>query len=160
MSASRSFVPVLGYRKGSLGLPDGTRIPYLTLDDSSMLVIYVPGAGDGLTTVTDAALRLAFYFRKRLSSYRMLLLTRRQPNTQGFTVGQHAHDCLWAIEHLGWGPSLVESNSAGRPIRQWVATKRPELVRVLILSCSLHRTDEHIRELLEYWTELARNERW
>jgi hypothetical protein len=31
-------------------------------------VIYIPGASVGLTTVTDAALRLAFYFRKRLSS--------------------------------------------------------------------------------------------
>ena len=36
----------------------------------------------------------------------------------------------------------------------------PELVRALILSCSLHRTSEHTRELLEYWIELARNERW
>ena len=34
------------------------------------------------------------------------------------------------------------------------------MVRALILSCSLHRTSEHTRELLEYWTELARNERW
>ncbi len=33
-------------------------------------------------------------------------------------------------------------------------------MRALILSCSLHRTSEHTRELLEHWTELARNERW
>ena len=55
---------------------------------------------------------------------------------------------------------MVECNSAGGPIGQWVATKRTELVRALILSCSLHGTSEHVREPLEYWTGLARNERW
>ena len=59
-----------------------------------MPVIYTPGAGDGLTTVSDAVLRLAFYFRKRLRSYRMLLLSRRQPIPRGFTVEQYANDCL------------------------------------------------------------------
>ena len=125
-----------------------------------MPLLFVPGAGDGLATVADAALRLAFYFRKRLGSYRMLLLSRRQPIPPGFTAEQHADDCLWAAERLGWGPSVVECNSAGGPIGQWVATKRPEMVRALILSCSLHRTSEHTRELLEYWTQLARDERW
>ena len=124
MSASRSFVPVPGYRKGSLRLSDGDRIPYLILGDGPVPVIFIPGAGDGLRTVTDAVLRLAFYFRKRLSNYRMLLLSRRQPIPRDFTVEQHADDCLWATERLGWEPSLVECNSAGEPIGQWVATKR------------------------------------
>ena len=75
LSASKSFVPVPGYRKGSLTLYDGDRISYLTLGDGPVTVIYIPGAGVGLTTVTDAALRLAFYLRKRLKSYRMLLLS-------------------------------------------------------------------------------------
>ena len=83
-----------GYRKGSLRLPDGDRIPYLTLGDGPVPVIYIPGAGDGLSTVADAALRLAFYFRKRLSSYRMLLLSHRQAILRGFTIEQHADDCL------------------------------------------------------------------
>lgn len=83
-----------GYRKGSLRLPDGDRIPYLTLEDGPVSVIYIPGAGDDLSTVTDAALRLAFYFRKRLGSYRMLLLSRRRPIPWGFTIEQHADDCL------------------------------------------------------------------
>ncbi len=83
-----------GYRKGSLTLPSGDRIPYLTLGEGPVPVIYIPGAGGGLTTVSDAALQLAFYFRKRLRSYRMLLLSRRQPIPRGFTVEQYANDCL------------------------------------------------------------------
>jgi hypothetical protein len=78
LSASKSFVPVPGYCKGSLTLPDGDHIPYLALGDGPLPVIYIPGADDILTTVIDAALWLAFYFRKHLSSYRMLLI-RRQP---------------------------------------------------------------------------------
>jgi pimeloyl-ACP methyl ester carboxylesterase len=90
----------------------------------------------------------------------MLLLSRRQPIPRGLTVEQHADDCLWAVERLRWEPSVVECDSADGPVGQWVATKRTELVRALILSCSLHGTSEHAREPLEYWTGLARNERW
>ena len=52
LSASKSFVPVPGHRKGSLTLPDGDHIPYLALGDGPLPVIYIPGAGDSLTTVS------------------------------------------------------------------------------------------------------------
>ena len=43
LSASKSFVPVPGYRKGSLTLPHSDRIPYLALGDGPLPVIYIPG---------------------------------------------------------------------------------------------------------------------
>jgi pimeloyl-ACP methyl ester carboxylesterase len=148
------------YEKGLLTTPDGDRVPYLTLGDGPVPVVLIPGAGDGLATASDAALRLAYFYRKRAHRYRMLLVSRRQPIPQGFTVEQHAGDYARAMESLGWGASVIECNSAGGPIGQWLAVRRPDLVRGLILSCTLHRTDPHTRAVLERWAELARQERW
>jgi 3-oxoadipate enol-lactonase len=148
------------YEKGSLTTPDGDRIPYLKIGDGPVPVVLIPGAGDGLATVSDAALRLAYFYRKRAHRYRMLLVSRRQPIPQDFTVEQNTRDCARTMESLGWGPSVIECNSAGGPIGQWLVIRRPDLVRGLILSCTLHRTDLHTRAVIGRWTELARQERW
>ncbi len=140
--------------------PDGGWISYVILGDGPVSVVFIPGAGDGFITVGDAARRIAFFYRKRVARYRMLLLSRRQPTPRGFTVEQHAEDYLWAMEHLGWGPSVIECNSAGGPIGQWLSIKQPDLVRGLILSVSLHRTVLRTRMIIEYWMELARQGRW
>ena len=148
------------YEKGSLVAPGGERIPYLTLGGGPVPIVLVPGAGDGLATVGGAARRIAFFYRKHVPRYRMLLLSRRQPIPRGFTIERHADDYAWAMELLEWGPSVIECNSAGGPIGQWLAVKRPDLVRGLILSCSLHRTDPHTRMVVEHWMRLAWRGRW
>lgn len=148
------------YEKGSLTTPEGDRIPYLTLGDGPVPVVLIPGAGDGLATVSDVALRLAYFYRKRTRRCRMLLVSRRQPIPHGFTLEQHADDYARAMESLGWGASVIECNSGGGPIGQLLAVRRPDLVRGLILSCTLHRTDLHTRAVIERWAELARQERW
>ena len=130
------------------------------LGDGPVPIVLIPGAGDGLATMRDAARRVAFFYRKRVSRYRMLLLSRRQPIPRSFTVERHADDYAWAMALLGWGPSVIECKSAGGPIGQWLAVKRPELVRGLILSCSLHRTDPLTRAIVEHWIKLARRGRW
>lgn len=148
------------YEKGSLITSGGDRISYVTLGDGPIPIVLIPGAGDGLTTVGDTARRAVFFYRKRAPHYRMLLLSRRQPTPHGFTVEQHADDYLWAMERLEWVPSVIECNSAGGPIGQWLAIKRPDLVRGLIMSVSLHRTVSHTRAIVEHWIKLARQGRW
>ena len=88
------------------------------------------------------------------------MLSRRQPVPQDYSIEQHADDMLWAIEQLSWGQTFLECNSAGGPVGQWIAVKRPDLIRGLILSCTLHRTDEHARAILLYWIELAKQGKW
>jgi pimeloyl-ACP methyl ester carboxylesterase len=148
------------YEKGSLIAPGGDRISYLMLGDGPVPLVLIPGGGDGLATVSDAARRIAFFYRKRASRYRMLLLSRRQPIPSGFTVERHAGDYAWAMELLEWEPSVIECNSAGGPIGQWLAVKQPDLVRGLILSCTLHRTDPHTRAVIEHWMSLVRRGWW
>lgn len=148
------------YRRGSLATPDGARVPYVTLGDGPYSIVFIPGAGDGFAAVNQAALRLAWFYRRRARRYRMLLLSRRQPIPPGFGVEEHADDYVWAMKQFGWGPSVLECNSAGGPIGQWLAAKHPDLARGLILSCTLHRTDAHTRTVLEHWIDLAQRRKW
>lgn len=108
----------------------------------------------------DAAWRLAWFFRRRARTQHVLVLSRRQPIPIGYTVEQHAEDYMLALVRLGQTPTVVECNSAGGPIGQWLAVKRPDLVRGLILSSTLHRTVERSRAVLLYWRQLAVEGRW
>ena len=152
------FIPK--YKRGMLTLPDGAKLPYMMLGDGQIPIVLIPGAGDGTRTVYDAALNLAFYFRKRQHRYRMLLLSRRQPIPADYGVEQHAGDMIRVVDQLKWGPAIWETNSGGGPIGQWVAIMRPDLVQGLILSSTLAYTNEHTRAILQRWDAMARKGNW
>jgi pimeloyl-ACP methyl ester carboxylesterase len=133
---------------------------YLLLGTGPIPLVLIPGAGDGQKTADEARAQLRWYFARRSRQYRILYLSRRQPIPDGFTVEQHADDYLHAVEQLRWQPALWECNSGGGPIGQWVAVKRPDLVRGLVLSCTLHRANEHFREVVGHWKELAQRGEW
>jgi pimeloyl-ACP methyl ester carboxylesterase len=148
------------YRAGALVTPDGARIPYVMLGDGPTALTIIPGAGDGLRTVTEAAAQLAWYFRRRARHYRVLILSRRQPIPVGYRAEAFADDSIWAMEQLAWGPAILECNSGGGPIGQWIAVKRPDLARGLIVSVTFHHTDDHLRAVLQHWIALAQQGRW
>jgi pimeloyl-ACP methyl ester carboxylesterase len=146
--------------RGLLQLPDGAHLPYLILGRGEIPIVTIPGAGDGLSTVYDGAIQLRLFYTARARRYRMLVLSRRQPIPAGFSVEQHAADMLYAVDKLGWPPSVLELNSAGGPIGQVMAVKNPQQVPGLILSVTLHRTAEQTRQVIEHWLGLADAGRW
>ena len=148
------------YEKGTLTTPDGAVIPYVIMGDGPISIVAIPGAGDGLSTVTDTAMNLAWLYRRRAPQQRLLLLSRRQPIPPGYAAKKHASDAVWAVEQLGWEESVWECNSAGGPVGQWVAVEHPNLVCGLILTSSLHRVNEQTREVIEHWLTLIEEDRW
>ncbi len=154
--------PMVGWRyhTGVVPLPDGAQMPYLRLGTGSLPLLVIPGAGDGMATAHEAARRLAWFFRSRRHDYHLLYLSRRQPIPRHFTIEQHADDYAWALDHLQQPPLFVECNSAGGPIGQWLAVKRPDWVRGLILSVTLHYANDHFRHVVGYWADLARQQQW
>jgi pimeloyl-ACP methyl ester carboxylesterase len=152
--------PLPDHRAGRLSMSDGAELPYLRMGDGPVPLVTVLGAGDGQRTVSDAATQLAWLFRGRRDRYRMLLLSRRHPIPDDHGIAGHAADMVWAVEQLGWGRAVWECNSAGGPIGQLVAHRRPDLVAGLVLSSSLHRTAAHTRSVLERWLELLDRRRW
>jgi pimeloyl-ACP methyl ester carboxylesterase len=123
-------------------------------------VVVVPGADDGLTTVGDAAAKLARRYRHRQEQYRLLILGRRQPIPDHYSVDQHAQDMIWAVKELGWGPAVWECLSVGGPVGQWVAIKGRNLVRGLILTSTCHYAGDASRTVIQSWLDLIAAERW
>ena len=151
---------MLGFRRGTLRFADRARMDWLELGHGPLSVVVVPGAGDGLWTVGRSALQLAWRYRRRFWSHRLLILGRREPIPSGFGVEEHADDYLHAIERLGWRPSTWECISAGGPIGQCVARWRPDVVRGLILASTTHRLDARLRSVIETWRDLAHAHNW
>jgi pimeloyl-ACP methyl ester carboxylesterase len=133
---------------------------YVVLGDGPVPVVVIPAADDGLRMAGEAAPQLARSYRRRARTHRLLVLSRRQPIPEDYTWEQHTDDYIWALEQLGWGPTILECHSAGGPIGQWMAIKRPDLVRGLILSDTMHYPSEHTRAVVTHWRYLAREEKW
>ena len=147
-------------KRGSLHLPGGARMDWCQLGHGSLPVVVIPGAGDGLWRVGQSAPLLAWRYHRRWRSNRLLILGRREPIPPGFTVADHADDYVNAVDQLGWEPSVWECTSAGGPIGQQAAWRRPDLVRGLILASTTHRADTALRSVLKIWQSLARARLW
>ena len=89
----------------------------------------------------------------------MLALCRRDPIPAGHRVEDYAQDYIRALEQLALGPVVLECSSAGGPIGQWLAAERPDLIRGLVLSSTLHTVPSQTRAVFERWIALARSAR-
>ena len=157
-------MPIMGflppYRKGALATPDGAEIPFVAIGNGPLPIVLLPGGSDGVATVADSARSLAWLYRRRARTQRLLAISRRHPLPAGYSLEQYAADFFWAIERLGWGPAVLECNSAGGPIGQYMAAEQPERVSGLILLNTAHRADDQMRAVFQRWAELARQRQW
>ena len=147
-------------QRGILRLSDGTHMEWVRLGNGPVPLVLVPPISDGIWTVRSFAWRLAWRYRHHLRQFRMLALSRRQPIPPSFDVDRHADDFIRAVGQLEWGPAIWECTSAGGPIGQVAAVKRPDLVRGLILTVTTHRADDRLRSVLLFWRKLAGERRW
>jgi pimeloyl-ACP methyl ester carboxylesterase len=152
------FIP--NYEKGFVDTPDGAQVPYVIIGDGPIPRVVIPGAGDGLSLVTDAALNLALFYRKQADRYRLLVLSRRHPFVGDCGMEAQANDMICAMDKLGFSGTVVECNSAGGPVGQWLAAKRPDLVAGLVLSVTLHRSNLRTSAVVQEWLGLVEQACW
>src|SRR5262245_26305201 len=124
------------FETGYISTRDGARKPYVLFGSGPTSMVVVPGAADGLRTCVDVALFLAWFYRQRAERHRILILSRREPLPERFGFERHADDMIQSTTQLGFEPSVWECLSAAGPIGQWIAVKRPNFVRGLVLSSS------------------------
>jgi len=139
---------------------DGAQVPYIIVGEGPIQRVVIPGAGDGLSLVTDAAVNLAYFYRKQAERYRILVLSRRHPFPAGYSMEAQADDMISAIDRSGFSGAVVECNSAGGPVGQWIAVKRPDLVAGLVLSATFHRANPRTHAVVSEWLKMAEEKRW
>lgn len=151
---------VAKYARGTLTTSYGAQISYITMGEGPIPLVIIPGVGDGIQTVEEAAPGYAWTHRNRASQFRMLILSRRQPIPLSYSIEEHANDMIWAMEKLQWGQTMLEGISLGGPIAQWIAVKRPQLVRGLVLTSTMAITSKQTRTIMKEWLMLAQQNRW
>lgn len=82
----------------------------------------------------------------------------RRPNiTPGYTTEEMAEDIFDFCEALGIKEACVQGFSQGGMIAQWLAINHPELVKAAVLTVTLSKPNDSIRET-EHWTNLLKSE--
>lgn len=145
------------FQTGHIATPDGARTPYVSIGEGPRTIVVVPGAADGLRTCVDIAIYLAWFYRERARNFRVLVLSRREPLPAGFGMERHAEDLIRAADELGARPAVWECLSAAGPIGQWVAVKRPDLLRGLVLASSYDYVSPPTCRALAQWRGIVSN---
>lgn len=145
------------FETGLLPAGDGFLKPYVSMGNGTTAMVVVAGAADGLRRCIDIASSLAWFYRERAKTSRILVLSRRDPIPPGFGMQRHADDMIASVEQLGFGPAFWECISAAGPIGQQIAVKRPDLVQGLILSSTYDYTCKQTKKVLRQWIEISQH---
>lgn len=111
----------------------------------------------GLNTngIGGSAFPLAYMYRAFGKHYRVYLFDRRENITGPITVEELAADTVEIMDHLAITDADILGVSQGGMIAQYLAIKRPDLVRRLALAVTLGEPNPTVTEAINCWVSLA-----
>lgn len=145
---------MLHAENGRLDLRPGT-MDYIRFGRGGRALVMIPGVGDGLKTVKGMALPFALMYRKLAGDFTVYVFSRRAELAPGTDTRAMAEDLARAMDTLGLSGCAVLGVSQGGMIAQWLAAERPDLVRWLVLTVTLSRPNDTVRDVIGRWTAMA-----
>ena len=138
-----------------LRLPDG-EMDYIRFGSGARTLVMLPGVGDGLKTVRGMALPFALLYRELAKDFTVYVFSRRRELPEHFSTRQMAEDQNTAMERLGLSGAAVVGVSQGGMIAQWLAIDHADKVEKLVLTVTLARPNDTLRDVIARWTGMAR----
>lgn len=138
-----------------LRLPDG-EMDYIRFGSGARTLVMLPGVGDGLKTVRGMALPFALLYRELAKDFTVYVFSRRRQLPEHFSTRQMAEDQNTAMERLGLSGAAVVGVSQGGMIAQWLAIDHADKVEKLVLTVTLARPNDTLRDVIARWTGMAR----
>lgn len=145
---------MLNAKNGRLHLPSAD-MDYIRFGSGEKTLVMLPGVGDGLKTVSGMALPFALLYRGLVKDFTVYAFSRRVQLPPHFTTRQMAEDLNAAMEALGLSGAAVVGVSQGGMIAQWLALDHPDKVRKLVLTVTLSRPNDTLRDVIGRWTAMA-----
>ena len=142
-------------KNGRLNLPFGD-MDYIRFGRGEQRLVMLPGVGDGLKTVKGMALPFALLYRKLAKDYTVYVFSRRRELPEHSTTREMAQDVNEAMTVLGIERAAVMGVSQGGMIAQWLAIDHPDKVGKLVLTVTLARPNDTVRQAIDTWTEQAK----
>ena len=130
-------------------------LDYIRFGSGPKTLVMIPGVGDGLKTVRGMALPFAFLYRSLASDFTVYVFSRRRNLSPGMTTRDMAEDLNSAMESLGLSSVCLVGVSQGGMISQWLAIDHPDKVEKLVLTVTLSRPNETIKDVICRWKEMA-----
>lgn len=145
---------MLNAKNDAVQLPGG-RVDYLCFGSGPQTLVMIPGLGDGLKTVRGMAVPFALMYRKLARQFTVYVFSCRDPLPEPCTTETLAEALGEAMALLGLRETCLLGVSMGGMIAQRLALKHPELISRLILTVSLGRPNDTVREALDGWIAMA-----
>lgn len=145
---------MLQAKNGSVNLPTGTQ-DYIRFGSGVKTLVMIPGVGDGLKTVKGMAFPFAFLYRRLAKDFTVYVFSRRRVLSQGMTTREMAEDLNDAMDALGLSSVSLVGVSQGGMISQWLAIDHPEKVEKLVLTVTLSRPNDTVRDVICRWDKMA-----
>ena len=146
---------MLKAKNGRLGLSAG-EMDYIRFGSGKRVLLMLPGVGDGLTTVKGLAVPFALMYRALAKDFTVYVFSRRVHLPRHMTTRDMAEDVNEAMEKLGLAGAAVVGVSQGGMIAQWLAVDHPDKVAKLVLTVTLSRSNDTVREAVALWSDMAR----
>ncbi len=146
---------MLHARNGSVELPTGTQ-DYIRFGNGAKTMIMLPGVGEGLKTVKGMALPFALLYRSLAKDFTVYVFSRRRVLSPGMTTRDMAEDLNGAMEAQGLSKAAIVGVSQGGMIAQWLALDHPDKAAKLVLTVTLSRSNDTVREAVALWSDMAR----
>ena len=146
---------MLNAKNGRLQLKTGDT-DYIRFGGGARTLVMLPGVGDGLKTVKGMALPFALLYRGLAADFTVYVFSRRAELPEHMSTREMAEDVNEAMEELGLSAAAVLGVSQGGMIAQWLAIDHPDKVDKLVLTVTLSRPNDTVRDVIARWTDMAR----
>jgi len=117
--------------------------PICWMGEENPVLIVLPGLTDAFLDAELASRQLKRQFEPLLSSYQVVVLGRRQPLTEGFSLKEMALDVAFQIEEINKSHTVshIMGISMGGMVSMQLSVYHPELVPKLVLvACAAKQT--------------------
>lgn len=147
------------YHAISGNIPVGdSDMDYISFGTGKKALIMLPGLGDGLSTVKGKAFPFAMAYHMYAKNYKVHLFSRKNNLQVRYSTREMAKDQAEAMKVLGIEKARIVGISQGGMIAQYLAIDSPELVDRLILAVTCSKTNETLRNVMETWIQMAKQE--
>lgn len=145
---------MLKAKNGCLKLYTG-EMDYIRFGCGRRTLVMLPGVGDGLKTVKGMALPFALLYRTLAKDFTVYVFSRRRELPRRMTTREMAEDLNQAMDLLSISDAAINGVSQGGMVAQWLAVDHPDKVGKLVLTVTLSRQNETVRDVIARWTDMA-----
>ena len=134
---------------------DDDTTDFISFGKGKKNLVIIPGVGDGLKTAKGLAIPFAFMYRLFAKDFTVYVMSRKNNVPENYNTRQMAFDMHKVLRSVGVEKTSVMGVSMGGMIAQYLAIDFPEFVERLVLTVTLSRPNDVVKERCYAWIKSA-----